>query len=70
MKWNKVVDKMPNPNEDVLVCFDNGACVVACIEVDEDTDEYRWWTVDHNYILEPTDMWCEIVLPTAEDYNK
>ena len=70
MKWNKVFDKLPNLNEDVLVCFDNGACVVACIEVDTETDKYVWWTVDHNYIIAPTDMWCEITLPTAEEYHK
>ena len=69
MKWNKVFDKLPNPNEDVLVCLDNGSCLVACIEIDADTEEYIWWTVYHNYIVEPTDMWCEIELPNAEDYK-
>lgn len=70
MNWHMAAKELPEVDKDVLVCFDNGACVVACIEVDTETDGHIWWTVDHNYIIAPTDMWCEIILPTAEEYHK
>lgn len=70
MNWHMAAKELPDPNKDVLVCFDNGSCLVACIEVDTETDEHIWWTVDHNYLISPTDMWCEIILPTAEEYHK
>lgn len=70
MNWHLASKELPEFDEDVLVCFDNGSCVVACRCVDDDEEQDIWWTVDHNYIIDPTDMWCEIILPTAEEYHK
>lgn len=67
MNWVKASDRLPEYNKDVLVCFDTGACVVACVVADDDYDV--WWTVDRCYEIDSTDMWCEIVLPTAEEYQ-
>ena len=69
MNWHLAAKELPEFDEDVLVAFDNGACVVACRYLDEDQGEV-WWTLDHNYFINPTDMWCVIILPTAEEYHK
>ena len=69
MNWHMAAKELPEFDEDVLVAFDNGSCVVACRYLDQDQGEV-WWTVDHNYFIDPTDMWCEIILPTAEEYHK
>lgn len=69
MNWHMAAKELPEFDEDVLVAFDNGSCVVACRYLDEGQGEV-WWTVDHNYIIDPTDMWCYIILPTAEEYHK
>ena len=69
MNWHLAAKELPAFDEDVLVAFDNGACVVACRYLDEDQGEV-WWTLDHNYFINPTDMWCVIILPTAEEYHK
>lgn len=70
MNWHMASNELPDYDEDVLVCFDNGSCLVACRCVDDDEEQDIWWTVDHNYFIDPTDMWCEIILPTAEEYHK
>lgn len=69
MNWHKVSKELPDYDEDVLVCFDNGSCVVACRCFDDDEERDVWWTLDHNYNIDNTDMWCEIILPTAEEYK-
>lgn len=70
MNWHMASNELPDYDEDVLVCFDNGSCLVACRCVDDEEEQDIWWTVDHNYFIDPTDMWCEIILPTAEEYHK
>lgn len=70
MNWHMAAKELLEVDKDVLACFDNGACVVACRCFDDDLNKEIWWTVDHNYIIAPTDMGCEIILPTAEEYHK
>lgn len=70
MNWHMAAKELPEFDEDVLVAFDNGACVVACRCFDDDANKEIWWTQDHNYFIDPTDMWCYIILPTAEEYHK
>ena len=69
MNWHLAAKQLPEFHEDVLVAFDNGSCVAACRYLDEDQGEVCW-ALDHNYFINPTDMWCEIILPTAEEYSK
>lgn len=68
MNWHMTSNELPEFNEDVLVCFDNGACVVACL-IEEENHCY-WWTLDREFDMDSTDMWCKIILPTAEEYHK
>ena len=67
MNWHMAAKELPEFDEDVLVAFENGACVVACRCFDDDANKEIWWTLDHNYFIDPTDMWCVIILPTAEE---
>ena len=70
MNWKKITKEIPAFNTDVLVCFDNGVCVVACYENDKDMDVSPcWWTPGHLYAINNTDMWCDIVLPEGADYH-
>ena len=70
MNWHMAAKELPEFDEDVLVTFDNGACAVACRCFDDAVNQEIWSTQDHNYLIDPTDMWCEIILPTAEEYHK
>ena len=39
MNWHMAAKELPEFDEDVLVAFDNGACVVACRCFDDDSNK-------------------------------
>lgn len=63
MNWNKISNKLPELNTEVLVYFSTtDTYIVAAYIFDEDYGK-MWWTLDHHYNVELTDYWTYIISP-------
>lgn len=63
MNWNKISNKLPELDTEVLVYFPTiDTYIVAEYTSDEDYGKV-WWTLYHDYTVEPTDYWTYIISP-------
>lgn len=63
MNWNKISNKLPELDTEVLVYFPTtNTYIVAEYIYDEDYGKI-WWTLDYHYIVEPIDYWTYIIPP-------
>lgn len=62
-EWKLYSQHEPPSNKDLLVCFDDGNCIVARYIKKSNNGRNYWESDDHIFEVDVSDMWCEILYP-------
>lgn len=63
MNWNKISNKLPEQNTEVLVYFPTTDTYIVTEYIFDEDYGKMWWTLDYHYSVEPTDYWTYIISP-------
>ena len=63
MNWNKISNKLPELNTEVLVYFSTTDTYIVAEYASDEEFGWLWQTLYHDYIVGPTDYWAYLTSP-------